>query len=484
MGEIRNMTDGPRKNGSDAELALRQIKAGAEQTILEPPSNPMACARQLAREHMCDGTLTLRAWRGGWWTWRRSHWTELQPAETRMIAYAFTEKAVYRDDKDNLKPWSPTQRKVSDLLDALAAVCHLPDNTAQPSWIDGRREHDGAIVACTNGLLDVAGRKLIDSTPIYFNTTSVPFAYDQNATAPRAWLGFLTSLWPDDRDQVQALREFMGYVISGRTDLHKILLIVGPTRAGKGVIARTLEALVGRGNVAGPTLSSLSGEFGLAPLLGKSLAVISDARLGGRDSNIVVERLLSVSGEDMLTVNRKHRDQWTGKLPARFLICSNELPRLGDASAAIASRFVTLILDQSFYGREDKTLEGRIRDELPGILCWALDGLERLVDQGAFTRPASTVEAYVALQDLASPVGAFVRERCVIGSDHQVLIPDLWAAWKQWCEDNGHGRGGTRQTFGRDLRAAVPRLRVSQPRGDDGRQHPLYEGIGLKEPPA
>ena len=34
-------------------------------------------------------------------------------------------------------------------------------------------------------------------------------------------------------------------MISGRLDLHKILLLVGPTRAGKGVIARVLGALIG-----------------------------------------------------------------------------------------------------------------------------------------------------------------------------------------------------------------------------------------------
>ena len=60
--------------------------------------------------------------------------------------------------------------------------------------------------------------------------------------------------------------------------------MVGPTRGGKGAIARVLGALVGRENVAGPTLSSLGGDFGLAPLIGKPLAVISDARLNGRNS--------------------------------------------------------------------------------------------------------------------------------------------------------------------------------------------------------
>ena len=87
------------------------------------------------------------------------------------------------------------------------------------------------------------------------------------------------------------------------------------------MIARVLGAMVGKDNVAGPTLSSLQGDFGPAPLIGKSLAVISDARLNGRLGSAVVERLLSVSGEDTLTVNIKYEQQWRGTLPSRFMVC-------------------------------------------------------------------------------------------------------------------------------------------------------------------
>ena len=149
-------------------------------------------------------------------------------------------------------------------------------------------------------------------------------------------------------------------------------------------------------------------------MIGKPLAVVSDARLNGRDSSVVVERLLSVSGEDRLTVNRKYREQWTGTLPSRFMLLSNELPQLGDASAAIAGRFITLLLEKSWLGKEDRTLEPEMRGELPGVLNWALDGLARLEEQGEFTRPAGADDAYRALVDLSSPVKAFIRECCTV----------------------------------------------------------------------
>src|SRR5215813_5574967 len=139
-------------------------------------------------------------------------------------------------------------------------------------------------------------------------------------------------------------------------------------------------------------LSTLGGEFGLAPLLGKSLAVISDARFGGgKNASVVVERLLSISGEDTLTVNRKYREQWSGRLPVRLHVISNELPRLGDASSAIVGRLVLLLTTRSWLGKEDYELETKLRAELTGILNWSLDGLRRLTldNENHFTRFAA-----------------------------------------------------------------------------------------------
>src|SRR5262249_32832953 len=162
------------------------------------------------------------------------------------------------------------------------------------------------------------GRQLLPHTPLYFNQVAVPFDYDPTAPPPRRWHGFVDELWPNEPEAIDAMGEWLGYVIRGPTHPAKILPHRGPTPRRKGGIPRIESALVGRQNVAGPTLNSLAGEFGLAPLIGKSLAIISDARFSGRDSSVVVERLLSISGEDTLTVNRKYRDQWTGKLPTRL----------------------------------------------------------------------------------------------------------------------------------------------------------------------
>jgi putative DNA primase/helicase len=450
--------------------------------IWPPPEAPMAVARQYVRDDYADPSDVplLRWWRGSFYTWTGTRWTEVADRTIQAGIYRVLEHAVYEGPKMILLPWDPTRYKVANVAEALAAIVHITEHTDPPQWLEGAPTAGATgLVALANGLLDVRTRKLQPCSPLYFNLSALPYEYQPDPPAPTRWLRFLQELFPDDGDSIRLLQQWFGYVISGDTNLHKILLVVGPPRSGKGTLVRVLRALLGAENVAGPTLASLGTNFGLSPLLGKGLATVSDARLG-HDSFVVVERLLSISGEDAVTVDRKYKDPWTGRLPTRFTVVSNELPNLGDASGAVASRFLVLTLIQSWLGHENPRLTDLLLDELPGILAWSLDGLADLTAEGHFTEPASSVDAVTALADLTSPVGAFVRDRCQRGAGHNTEVDLLYHAWRTWCEEQGR-HPSNKAVFGRDLRAVVPGLKVTQPRDSSGRQRRHYEGLVLKQ---
>ncbi|MCA6094011.1 phage/plasmid primase, P4 family [Streptomyces sp. SCA3-4] len=456
--------------------------------VLPAPSNPMAVARRLLPAWQTpDGHLLCRRWRGSWMRWTGACWRELDDLQMRASLYERLEHATFcvgltKDGEPDIRDWAPTKQKISNLLDALAAITFLPTDTDAPAWIGQEADQDDGspVVACQNGLLRIRDRALLSHSPMFFNLVSVPYAHDPQATAP-TWEGFLAQIWPHDPDAIQALQEWFGYVLSGCTDQQKILLIVGPSRSGKGTIARVLKELVGRENLAGPTLAGLGTNFGLSTLVDKPLAVISDARLSGNDNSQVVERLLTISGEDTIDVDRKYREVWTGKLPTRLMILSNELPYFGDSSGVIARRFVVLNMTVSWLGREDPTLFGRLVAEMPGILNWALDGLARLEAKGRITEPACSREAVTTMQDTASPTSAFIRERCTTGPACSIPVDTLWAVWREWAEDNGVRAVGTKQMFGRNLLSVVPQLHRTRPRDAYGRQVATYNGITLKQ---
>jgi putative DNA primase/helicase len=367
----------------------------------------------------------------------------------------------------------------------LSSLCGIAADLEQPAWLDGEAPFPAAeVLVARNGLLHlpslVAGQpSLLPPTPAFFSANALDYAFDPTAECP-GWLQFLGALWPEDPQAIGLLQEWLGYLLLPDTSQQKMLALLGPKRSGKGTIARVIRRLVGAPNVCAPTMSGLQAGFGLSPLLGKSVAIIGDARLSGRaDAAVIVERLLSLTGEDALTVERKYREAVTTKLYARLILISNELPSLRDASGALASRMLVLQLVRSWYGTEDPDLTDRLLTELPGILNWSIGGWQRLRERGRFAQPDSGRELLESLEELASPVGTFVKECCWVGPGYHVGVKVLYDRWRSWCEETGRDYTGDLQHFGKNLRAVVPGLRLSRPRADQERVR-FYEGIDLK----
>ena len=339
------------------------------------------------------------------------------------------------------------------------------------------------IVACQNGLLHVPTKQLYAHTPEFFATFAVPFDYDPCTPEPVEWLRFLDQLWGHDLESIDLLQEWFGYIISGSTKQQKILTIVGPIRSGKGTIAKVIRALVGPPFYAAPTLSSISKNFGLQSLIGKTVAVVPDARVDRASGamTMTVERLLSISGEDVLDIDRKMRDPWTGKLTTRVMILSNELPNFRDATGTLASRQLLLQTVNSFYGAEDTELESKLTAELPGILRWALVGQDQLKQKGRLVSPASSRELERELLDLSSPVGSFVRDCCEVDAAHVVPTQALYEAWRKYTVRKGWSHSGDDSNFAKNLRAVLPRVTTARLRQDDGSQVAHWVGIRLSE---
>jgi putative DNA primase/helicase len=433
------------------------------------------------------GGRTLHNYHGTLIAHRGNQYVQIEDASIKHDLQPWLHRAVRiqfnpRTEEKKIVDFESNPATVNQALEAIRNHVHLPAAEFEPPcWLDERTDpppHE--LIPCRNGNLHVPTGRLLPPDPALFVTSAVNFDYDAKAPYPEHWHTFLGGLFYDDdaakydTQAIELLQEWFGHSLTPDTSLQKMLFLVGPTRSGKGTIGRILRAMVGPGNVANPTTASLAGAFGLQPLIGKPLAIVSDARFSGESTPIVIERLLNISGEDPVTIDRKFLASIHIKLPTRFVFLSNELPRLADSSTAIAGRFLVIRLTKSYFGKEDVKLTEKLLTELPGILLWAIQGWKRLRERGRFVQPASAEDAVREIKDLASPVGAFVREQCVVGAGRRVDTADLYRAWKQWCEQHGRDKPGSEQSFGRNLRSAVPGVKTRQA---DSR---FYEGIGLR----
>lgn len=479
----------------NAFLGMLESDAPAPASFYEQPALDPKNWEESAREFVERKLPNLLHLNGDWLNWEGGAYRDVEHAGITSAARLFlnaAKKAVPVKGKSgevefHHVPFKPNAKDVSELTAAVRDVRHVSrEHQSPPCWLPG---HEGVTrpavecISCRNGILHLPSGDLLKSSPNFFTRTALDYDYVEDAEPPKTWIDLLREYWPRDRQSIDTLQEWFGYSLSGNTSLQKILFLLGPPRSGKGTIGRTLTRVIGANNVTAPSINSLGSTFGLEPLISKRLAIIPDARVGRMsDSAAIAEKLLSISGEDQLSIPRKYKSAWEGRLDTRLVLMANEVPSIGDDSGALGHRLVILPMSQSFLGKEDPALESKIAGELPGILRWAIEGYRNLQKRGRFDEPATGVAIKNSMLRLSSAVRTFTEDECVIEPGASVTKEEIFDAWGAWCRANGNRLTGGKEALGTKL-LAVHAGKVSPTRLRVRNGRPWgYAGIRLRVP--
>lgn len=364
------------------------------------------------------------------------------------VWYVYTGQAWAEMSDDDLRhqltaamaPALPQYSTVSGTYSMLASMAHVRGRKIGDTPAHG--------VLFTNGVLDLKTGEVLPHSPEYFTTNILPYNHSPGAPCGQ-WLSFLNDVFEGDQERVDLLQEWFGYMMSASYAYHKVMLLLGPKRCGKGTIGRVMEQVVGGQNFTGGSLHAFTSDPFLESLRTKPVMFIGDAekRVARGTIDQVIERIKGISGNDAVTFSRKYKSTLSETLPARITIAANSVPGLFDDSGALASRLLVLPFDISYFGREDPFLLDRLLSDVEGIAAWALQGLARLNGRGQFTEPrASRVETqYIA--ETYSPLKQFVDEVCVIGGAQVVSSNDVYEAYRAWALNNQEDRILARRTF-------------------------------------
>jgi len=290
-----------------------------------------------------------------------------------------------------------------------------------------------------NGVLDTATCTLLPHDGSLLATGTPAFAFSPEAHCSR-WLQFLNeTLHPSYHPTVQ---EMLGLLMVPDTSIHVIFLLSGVTRSGKSTLMHVAESLVGRDYTTSRTLNDLAGDFGLEGCGSAKLLAIpdaSDAHITRRST--AVERLKTISGGDVVSVNRKGKEIVNQRIPARIMMACNRMPKMLDESGALAARVVQLTFGRAVpEGERDSDLGAKLETEMPGIANWALDGLRRLrANGGKFTIGAKGAAAVRNLAMAQSPALRFADERLVLTKNRDDFLPldKLYEEYAMWADDEG-----------------------------------------------
>lgn len=447
------------------------------------PTSPVRVAEDLMSQVFTngDGAALLLRWRESWWTWAAELGLWVNWSDERLdgkIQTALSEAEYLhidpRTQAQDFRQWTPDSVKISRVRLALRELARVDDHIEIGEWLDGR---DQAVIQCRGSYL-VRGEwdHIRDShwdaelaDPRRFCTSGLDCEplYDAHRESP-VWQAFLDSIL-DEEGQL-LLQEWFGYLASGRTDLQKALQMIGPPRSGKGVTTHVIRKLFGR-SAGTSSVQAIGGDFGLQPLLSLSVVAFSDVRVDGRNGNKFLSHLLTIIGEDPVSVNRKGQPEISNvKMPCRFTITANMPVVLPDDSGALDARWLFLRTRQSHVGHEDSGLSARLTtpDVLSSILNWALRGLDRLeANRGRFTVQQDAVEDRALARAIGSPLSEYVGEHYVPDASGSVSLDEFHTGYVYWLAGLGPNRGQSKACTRRDLRSA--NYRLSHARVSDGR---------------
>ncbi len=461
-----------------------EVVANGEKVLTGGPLNH--AKEFLASQFTCEEGTSLTTYANDMFQYRGTHYQDIEEATVRSMLYTFLDRCKKYDKKQNLMPFNPTPAHVSAILDAVHAVTHLPNtaNTKPPVWLEGYgkdRPDPSKLVSLENGIFHTEQNMLIPHSLGFFTQNSLPFAYDPDATCP-TWERFLQDIWNDDPESITCLQEMFGYILSGDSSQQKFFNIIGPRRSGKGTINKVLVSLLGQHNTVAPQLDELCDTFGLQPWLGKLLASFTDARAPERNRGAVVSQLLRIVGGDTVTVNRKNKEAWSGYLPTRIVIYSNEALQLTENSNALTGRMIVLKMSNSFYGKEDTFLADKLAKELPAIFNWAIAGQQRrMAREGQrFQQPTTGRELLELMEELGNPIGSFVTDALDYDLEAHSLKDDVFVCWRKWATAKNIPPGSD-MAFKRRFLAATQDHRVTAARVRiEGELTNVYLGLKLK----
>ena len=348
---------------------------------------------------------------------------------------------------------------------------------------------DPYVVAVKNGYLNIRTGELEEPDPDKIITTKIPVKYNPEVEFEGSNIEeFLLDIL--DKDYLKPIQELLGYCLFKKYSYKKGFMLKGPAHTGKTTLLNLIKKFLGQENITDQSLKDLSDyKFARASLF-QRLANLSDDLDASKINNIGTFKMLT--GSSSINAPIKHKqDQLIFENYATMVFTANRYPKINDPDQAWWERWVLIEFEKQFFPEDPHTipqdiLMERITEdkELTGLLNWAVEGFERLFNQGHFTRPEKSKEIEKKWIRETDSLKAFVMDYCEEDRNCRVIKKEFYNAYTDFCGVEGLPVV-EENTVGRNLPSYIPYVSTKQPKidtGDSNRQRYVWSNIRLKEP--
>jgi len=416
---------------------------------------------------------------GHWLIWAGTHWRRDDNGESQRLAKT-TARAIYeeaaeaakvgRDEQAaQLAKWARTSGQES----RRNAMLNLARSELPIAITHDRLNRHELSLNVQNGTLDLATVTLRPHDRADLLTYAVPVAYNPAAICP-VWDSFLERITNHDSDLAHFLARAVGYTLSGSTAEQCLFFLYGHGANGKSTFIETVMTLLDDLGHKARAQVLMQDERERVPneiaaLAGKRLVVASELADGGRLNEGLVK---DMTGGDTMSARFLYGEPFTFRPSFKLWLYGNHKPVITGTDDGIWRRIRLIPFTVQIPEDErDPALSAKLRQELPGILAWAIRGWQDYQRRG-LDAPAAVTGATADYRADSDTLGLFLDERCIMGADKSASAGELYTAYTEWAAANGL-RALSNVRFGRALgeRALV------KERSTGGRYE--YRGVGL-----
>lgn len=483
-------------------LDWRQVLQKADQAakfapgksgLLHFPATDWGNAERLADRHGAD--LKYCAKLNGWHIWDGKRWSLDETGEVfrraaeTVRAYRREAEKQLEEIEKQLEQAPPNKQeelekqkkaaqtvakfaKQSEFKARITAMIDLAQNLPGIPITTEQLDRTPWAINLNNGTLDLKTGEIRKHQREDMITKLAPVDYDPTAECPR-WLGFLDRIMDGDKEMIEYLQRAAGYALTGDTGEQVMFFLYGAGANGKSVFLNTLQDLMGDYAQQAPTSLLMAKQSDGVPndvarLKGARFVATIETEEGKRMAEALVKQL---TGGDTITARFLRQEFFEFKPEGKVFLASNHKPLIRGTDYAIWRRIHLIpFMVQIPPEERDKRLPEKLREELAGILKWAVDGLKQWHQQG-LNPPEKVLAATEEYKGEMDGIGAFIEDCCIEHWEARATVADMYRTYAEWCDENGE-RPMNKRMFGKRMaERGYEQTRTGRAR--------YWDGIGL-----
>jgi len=379
---------------------------------------------------------------GKWLIWDGYRWCFDETGHISRLAKANAlsqyEKVAQLDDFNQRREMSRYATK-SESRQAIESTIHLAKTEEGIPLKVEQLDTNQYFLGVANGVINLKSGEMLDDTKNDYLTKQAPAVYKRNAQCSR-WLEFLNQAMSGNQEMVDYLQRIVGYSLTGDTKEQVLFFLFGHGANGKSVFVNTIQDLLGDYALQTPVSTLMTRGKGsinndVARMRGARFVATTETEEGSKFNESEIKLL---TGGDTITCRFLRQEHFEYRPEFKIWISGNHKPVPGDGHGIwrrlILIPFEVIVDDKD----QDKELQLKLREELSGILNWAIEGCLKWQDEGLKT-PHKILDAVAEYKSEMDRVYSWMQECCEpnprVGSETKAS--DLYYSYKCWAIENG-----------------------------------------------